>query len=181
MEVRNKIPDLNAFDVTRFWLYVDRKGPDDCWEWQGGTRLSNGTTPYGRFKACGVFHGAHRIAYYLQHCMDPGEQIVCHSCDNPLCCNGSHLFTGTHLDNARDRDRKGRGHQSVFPGYRTRPENFARGSRVKGSKLLAEQVREIRRLYATGQYTVVELGKQFGVSHNTICAITAFKTWAHLK
>ena len=176
MEVRNAVPTMNAFDVTRFWLTVKVAGPDECWEWQGGRKRG-----YGRFSIDSRDYIAHRIAYYLQHCADPGSLLVCHSCDNRVCCNGRHLFTGTALDNVRDRDYKGRGRFSVFPGSRTHPEKFVRGSQVKGSKLTADQVREIRTLWATSQYTVVELGKRFGVSHNTICAITSFKTWAHLK
>lgn len=40
--------------------------------------------------------------------VSPG-MLACHTCDNPKCCNPAHLFVGTHLDNHRDREAKGRG------------------------------------------------------------------------
>ncbi len=182
MEVQHAIPELNPFDVTRFWLSVCVGEPDECWEWQGGRRKK-----YGRFKVAGKWLLPHRLAYYLQHCTDPGRLLVCHTCDNPICCNGAHLFAGTPLDNAVDRDRKGRGGKrngvgkARFRGFDTHPERFPRGTRVKGVKLTEEQVREIRSLHRTGTYSQVQLGKQFGVSHRSIGNLLCGHTWAHVE
>lgn len=34
--------------------------------------------------------------------------MVCHTCDNPPCCRGSHLFLGDALANMQDKVAKGR-------------------------------------------------------------------------
>ena len=57
---------------------------------------------YGRFKVQGIRYEAHRIAYFLHNKKDPKELLVCHSCDNPACCNPKHLWLGTSKDNIQD-------------------------------------------------------------------------------
>ena len=63
---------------------------------------------------------AHAIAWRLfegeiQKSQTKGEETVamciCHSCDNPQCCNPSHLFLGTFADNNSDRANKGRSYR----------------------------------------------------------------------
>jgi len=72
---------------------------NSCWEWQG-YRKPNG---YGFY--AGQY--THRLAYKL-FIGDIGDMNVCHTCDNPSCCNPEHLFLGTQSDNANDMVAKKR-------------------------------------------------------------------------
>lgn len=88
----------------RFWIKVDKKDGDACWEW----RASCGFGDYGKFRVGGTYIPAHRIAYLLTYGPFDYKLKVCHACDNRKCCNPGHLFLGTVSDNNLDKCRKGR-------------------------------------------------------------------------
>jgi hypothetical protein len=165
-------------DVWRFWATVE-KG-DGCWEWQG-MRNEKG---YGRIdkrnggKRRTVF--AHRAAYQLTTGPVPEGSIVMHTCDNPLCCNPSHLRTGTYADNIRDmvaKDRHAKKH-IISPDKKRQPTPCTKPVRANPGKHLTEdEVRYIRREYANGR-SIVDLGKEFGRSKVTIYYIVTHKTHA---
>ncbi|MCK9570587.1 HNH endonuclease [Candidatus Pacearchaeota archaeon] len=97
---------LDARD--RFWSRVrlpNAVGVDVCWEWQGRVDKDG----YGVTSVALTGQQSHRIAWILSHerLIPIGMQVL-HRCDNPSCCNPSHLLLGTPKDNARDRDVKGR-------------------------------------------------------------------------
>ncbi len=46
--------------------------------------------------------------------------------------------------------------------------------------LMPDDVREIRYLYDTGNYSQSELGQKFGVSGKSVCQIVHRKTWANV-
>lgn len=135
---------------VEFWGRVLRGSTDQCWPWDG-SRTGLG---YGRCK----FHGkqtlTHRIAFYLIHNWWP--KVVCHSCDNPPCCNPKHLIAGTHRSNSADMVRKGR---SFKPKNELHPN----------CKLSNADVLAIRKLAA--KFTYRELGKKFSVTESTVGAI----------
>lgn len=80
-------------DEKRFWNSVDIRGDDDCWNWK-----SYNNNGYGKI---GIVR-AHRFAYYTKNGSISEGLLVCHKCDNRLCCNPKHLHLGTHIDNMRD-------------------------------------------------------------------------------
>jgi len=47
-----------------------------------------------------------KLKYRITHL--PSWAFVCHSCDNPPCCNPDHLFLGNAEINTRDMIEKGR-------------------------------------------------------------------------
>lgn len=145
-------------DVSRFWESVDVLKEDDCWEW----KKSRSQKGYGNFKVGGRMLRSHRVAYAIAHGRMP-EAFVLHSCDNPPCCNPSHLREGDARANSTDRNLRRR---------------TARGERSGQSKLTSRQVRTIRRLYATGGYTQEELAEMNGVSQSTISLVVLRKVWA---
>jgi hypothetical protein len=135
----------------RFWARVYPPGPGGCREWSGN-RFSGGcnrTTLVGtEIDGYGIVamrhggkrvHGSHRVAWTLTHGAIPDRMFVLHRCDNRACCEPSHLFLGTAMDNARDRDLKGR---SGTKGMTHKPETIERmreGQRRRWAKSSPEQ------------------------------------------
>lgn len=123
---------------------------------------------YGAFWYNGKTVGAHKFAaQYLGHMtINPGD-CVCHTCDNPLCCNPAHLFIASNVANTADRHAKGRS---------------VKGSKVGTSKFTEAQVQYIRTRYAavSGRRGILtELAKEFNVSVTPIWSIVHNKGWKH--
>src|SRR5688572_7249630 len=78
-----------------------------CWIWRRA-KLPDG---YGSIRAMGRNWRVHCLMWTLVHGPVPPGLHVLHNCpdgDNPACCNPDHLWLGTHLDNMRDCQQKGR-------------------------------------------------------------------------
>lgn len=83
----------------RFWEKVEKRGPDECWEW-GGT-VADG---YGRFREGGFGSSpvrAHRVAYKLLVGPIPEGLVLDHLCENRGCVNPAHLEPVTNRENLR--------------------------------------------------------------------------------
>ena len=58
--------------------------------------------------------------------------------------------------------------------------NPKKGIKHGRAKLNEDKVLEIRRIFATGDYTQTALGKNFGVDHSLISLIILRKNWTHI-
>lgn len=100
---------LSNYAIRKYNSFLDRRSSYiSCWNWLGNTH-ENG---YG---VLDVSHNkrrsklfTHRVAYYLHFGKDPQDELVCHRCDNRLCCNPNHLFLSTYGGNHVDALKKGR-------------------------------------------------------------------------
>lgn len=159
--------NLSQQDRERFWKYVDRSG--ECWTWRGSVNGKRGG--YGKFQAAGKTLAAHRVAFAIFY-GDPGELDVLHQCDNPPCCNPSHLFLGTHQDNMADRNTKGRQARGDRSGSRLHPETHRKEHKAphigRCTKLTGDQVIEIRALYDAGGITQQQIATRYGVVQQTV-------------
>lgn len=146
----------------RFWSKVNRGSDEECWEWQGAKIAHGG---HGQCIAGDVVTVSSRIAWALTNGNLPVDKVICHSCDNPPCCNPNHLFIGTQTTNMSDRHIKGRS---------------ARGSQIGNSRLTEDQVREIRELYSSGKLASPGLSRKFNVAQSTISRVINRKGWDHV-
>lgn len=132
-----------------------------CLEWTARAKANGG---YGVL--CVGRRGqirAHRAAWVLENGPIPIGLYVCHSCDNPLCCNTSHLFLGTPKENMADKEAKGRGQKPPVHS----------GEKHHNTTLTAEQLAEV----VASQDTLEETARRFGVSSKTVWRIKKGLTW----
>ena len=94
--------------LDHFWQKVNKKGPHECWLWTGSVLTNQRGDKRGTMMVNRRRITAHRLSYELFVGTIPEELSVCHTCDNGLCVNPSHLFLGTQQDNVTDSIIKGR-------------------------------------------------------------------------
>lgn len=156
----------------RFWSKVDRSGgPDACWPWTASRRL-NGYGQFGVRANCKDLPPAlsHRVAYELTKGAIPDGMYICHSCDNPPCCNPDHLWFGSPDDNMRDCARKGR-------AAKTGSGKFGEASNT--AKYSEEKVREILSLRKQG-LSQHAISRAVGIPRPTIKDIVTGRSWPHI-
>jgi len=154
--------------LERFWSKVSIKGDDECWPWTAAPRRKD--EGYGAFWLNRRHQPSNRVAWMLTHGKIEEGLVVCHKCDNPPCCNPSHLFLGTPLDNDRDRVKKNR--QSKGENHGT-------------SKLTNDQAIEIKSLKPentrlNNKHLKDFLANKFNVKSGTISDVWN-RGWKHLN
>ena len=149
----------SATTAAQFWADVSVGEPDECWPWTGAVD-SHG---YGQIRWHKKLCLSHRLALSLTDGDWQSRLLVCHSCDNPLCCNPTHLWRGTYRDNMQDMLKKCRNNQP-------------KGEAHRSAKLTPEQVLVIR----SSDEPTAPLSARYGVSFVTIQLIRRRQTWRHL-
>lgn len=158
MKAINRIigsPDARENLESRYWPKVNVAANDQCWNWSSKSKHPFG---YGRMTAGRKVNlKAHQIAWCLENGEIPEGKFVCHSCDNPSCCNHNHLFLGSQFQNVQDCISKGRN---------SNPPCF-RGEQHTNSKLTDSQVEDIR----NDKRPAPTIAAVYGVSTKTVYRI----------
>lgn len=141
------LSELTESVLSRFYAKFERGDDSCCWPWVAAKSNSG----YGRFYISkGRMVTATRLAWMIANQKDwPEDRLACHTCDNPICVNPSHIWAGTLRENAIDSIQKGR-------QPRVLKEFCSRGHDIRGQDRLSpssqhrcrECVRETGRIRA---------------------------------
>lgn len=148
-------------DEQRFWIKVERRGPDECWFWTAALQRDG----YAHFTNDDrKTISAHRRAYEILVGPIPDGMDLLHSCDVRHCVNPAHLRPGSHAENMAEAKARLR---------------HAYGERSYNAKLTEEIVIELRRRAKAGaNYSV--LAREFGHPISAVtCAINGH-SWGHI-
>lgn len=154
---------------SRFWAKVSRVGPipkhvpgiGACWVWTAAKNHAG----YGSWRAeKGNSSLVHRSSWEFANGRIPSGMFVLHRCDSPSCVRPSHLFLGTHRDNAADRKAKGRCGDH-------------KGSKNGSAVLLEKDVELVRARILSGD-TAQDVAVALGVSRQAISLIATGGSWA---
>lgn len=104
---RYGLPEAKYY-LYKFTSKIAPPNNNDCWEWLASC---NPITGYGNTQWERKRIYTHRLMWTLAIGTIPADMYVLHKCDNPKCVNPHHLFLGTSLANAQDRESKGRGNR----------------------------------------------------------------------
>lgn len=162
-------------DIARFWEKVNKDGPipdpvkypelkTRCWVWTA-CRVFNG---YGRFGISDPIKHvelAHRMSYKIEIGVIEDGFYVLHRCDNPICVNPNHLFTGTQKQNISHMVSKHRGRV---------------GSQYEHSKLNEATVELILKMRKETGASHKEIGMKFNVPRRHVGKIIGRAIWRHV-
>lgn len=159
-----------------------------CWIWMKALCGDR----YGSIRVNSKLEKAHRVSWELFKGEIPSGLHVLHTCDIPACVNPEHLFLGTPLDNARDKESKGRGNQptGLRNGRHTKPERTCRGDdhparKYPGTRVGSGNGRSILTdddiiAIRSSPLPTRELKELYGVTKHHINRIRARKCWTHI-
>jgi len=126
------------------------RSDNGCLEWNRSVNRKG----YGIIKIMGKIYRPHRIIWEMHNGPIPDGMMICHTCDNPPCCEISHLYIGTNQDNVDDRSRRGRG----------------------AKKLTAEKAAKIR----IDSRSRREIATEYGISMLAVTHIKKFRWWRYV-
>lgn len=129
----------------------------NCWEWLKCTNQNN----YGVIRAKRRNYLVHRLIFEIIKKQNIKGKLVCHTCDNPLCCNPDHMFIGTQTENMKDAQLKKR---------------MKQGEKHYRHKLTIKNLEEIRLLLKNGN-SIRKIALIFNVSASCIAAISSGRNW----
>jgi len=136
-----------------------------AWHFDGGCIrcTSHGSSPKGyvQYRVKGQGGRLLRHILFKRYGKQPTKVVSRHTCDNRWCINPDHIIPGSILDNARDRVERG---------------NNLHGTQLPQTKLLPEQVIEIRR----SNLSSYKAAEQFGIGATQVRNIRNRKWWRHL-
>ena len=146
--------------IARFEAKINKA--DGCWEWTASCAGKG----YGQMKLPRQRKQeySHRLAYMIYKGEIPQGIQICHTCDNPKCCNPDHLFLGTSQDNHDDMAKKNRS---------------THGEKNPAAKLTENDVREISACLAAGM-SQSKIARAFGVHQVTISKINRGLRWSRV-
>lgn len=108
----------------------------------------------------------HRVSWQVFKGDIPKDKILCHTCDNRLCCNPDHLYLGDHSTNAVDRQKRNCTTAQI-------------GSKNHNSKLCEDKVKFIRFMEKNG-FCMDSIADFFGISRPYIKDIINKRRWSHI-
>jgi uncharacterized protein (DUF433 family) len=169
MEIKYNEIGISKEILERFWSKVIfPTNLNDCWEWKGNERNKDG---YKRFtytpsKLNRIEVSVHRFIFELYYGKITNNLVVCHNCDNPGCCNPTHLFLGTVADNMKDMVNKDRSCYGQYNG---------------NSSLTEENISEIIENIISGVYkNKHQIADDFNVDVHCIQDIFREYTWTKI-
>lgn len=122
---------------------------------------------YPQIKWQGATRRANRVSCEMKHGPAPTDKHhAAHSCGNRACVNPRHLRWATGSENQMDRIKHG---------------TDCRGEKNVTSKVTASMVRDIRRFWATGDVSQLEISREFGITQSAVSSIVTGKNWGWLQ
>lgn len=160
--------DKSKHEKALFWKKVVKS--EGCWLWSAA-KVKSKKVEYGFFGSRywtgrKKMYNAHRLAYEFTHdVILKKTELVCHKCENSLCCRPGHMFIGSQKDNMSDAKKKGR---------------TCTGEKHGRSKITESAAKEIRRL-AFGGINQNIIAAKFNISRSHVAGIKAGTKWGHLR
>lgn len=166
MESLRKIPNHSLYSVTpegRVFTYRNRKGWITGATDKLGYKRLHATNDAGDRSNLYV-HRAVAMAFIPNPLNKPH---INHKDSNPSNNHVDNLEWCTHAENMQHSAARGR-----KPGFK--------GEDNGHHKYSAELVRLVRRLYASGEYTQMDLKRKFGIPQPTVSVIVRRAQWGHI-